>query len=62
MTVVDWLAGFSRRLRLAVLALVLAVGVKTVASALSPAPPPSASVQITKGSLHATGEGLNQTP
>jgi hypothetical protein len=59
MTVVDWIAGFSRRLRLAVLALALALGVKTVAAALTPADPPSASVQITDSSIGATVEAGN---
>lgn len=61
MTAVDWIAGFSRRLRLAVLALVLAVGVKTVAAALTPVAPPSAAVQITDSSVGATAAALNHT-
>ncbi len=54
MRIIDWVTGLSRRLRLAVLALLLALGVKTVAAALSPAEPPSASVQIDAASVAAT--------
>lgn len=61
MTALDWFAGFSRRLRLAALALLLALGVKTLASALAPAAPPSASVQITDSSIGATVEDINLT-
>lgn len=52
----DFLTGLSRRLRLAVLALILALGVKTVASALAPADLPSAAVQIETGSMNVTPE------
>jgi hypothetical protein len=54
MTAGDWIAGISRRLRLAVLALALVLGVKTLAFALAPVAPPSASVQITGSSIGAT--------
>ena len=51
MDAADWLIGLSRRLRLAALALLMALGVKTVAMALTPEMPPSASVQIETGSV-----------
>ena len=44
--VIDILTGLSRRLRLAMLALALVLGVKTVAAAFAPVEPPSATTSV----------------
>ena len=50
----SWITALSRRLRLVVLTIMLVLGIKTVASALSAPELPSASVQIENPTSAAT--------